>query len=219
MSEQKTPTPTIQELLGEGWLISPEHRARTSQVVRLEHAVQHGGQTLQEVTLGLLKGKHVRAAPSSWETHEALLRVAGLLSGLPDSVLDQLQGGDLLAVIDATMRLLWPIFELPAVGASLDGEARRPWPEIPSPYTLELAKVLRVGVEAVSSITFQPITGKLVRKLPNHLETKLLPKLVEGLTGLRPELFDELECEDLNRVLGVAQCFFGATRPTTRGPG
>lgn len=210
---------TLGELLGEGWLIPLANRATEPQVVELATPITHGGETVLRVTLGPVKGKHARAAPSSWEDHQALLHMAGLLSGLPDSVLDQLEGGDLVAVIDGTLRLLWPILELPAVGVSLEGAARRPWPELRAPLTLKLEKVVRSGSEAASSLTFGPITGKIVRKLPNHLETKMLTRLIEALTGVAPELIDELEGVDLNRALGVAQCFFAATRPTGPRPG
>lgn len=220
MPDQNPPSSdNLQALFGEGWLLPLESRALEPQTLELAKPVTHGGQTLERVTLGVVKGIHARQAPATWETHDALLRMAGLLSGLPDSVLDQLEGGDLVAVIDATLRLLWPLLELPATGAALEGAAHRPWPSLSAPFTLQLSKKIKAEGEARSSLTFHPITGKLVRKFPNNLETRQLPALVEGLTGITSELFDQLEGLDLSRALGVAQCFFAGTRPTTRAPG
>lgn len=217
MSTEKSTNATAR-LLGEGWLIPLAARA-LEQRVPLENPVRHGTQELRELVLVPLAAKHLRDAPPSWDDHGKLLNLAGKLTGLPDVVLDQLQGGDVVAVVDATLRALWPVLELPGNGHA--AEPPRPWPEVPAPHTLELEHPVRSGGDARSRLVFQAITGKVMRKLPTRLELRHLPMLVEQLTGAPAELVDELAGADLNRALGVAQCFFACTPATgaARGRG
>lgn len=219
MSKAEDAPNAVAELLGEGWLIPVAERALEPQVVQLAHAVKHGARELDSITLGNLKGVHVRRAPETWETHEPLLLMAGLLSGLPDGVLDQLEGQDLHAVVGATMRALWPILELPAVAADLPAPKTRPWPIVDAGLELVLTKRISAGGDARSSLTFRSITGKMVRRLPTTLSTRHLPGLVQDLAQIGPELFDQLEGVDLQRALGVAQCFFAGSRRTTAPSG
>lgn len=219
-------TAEVLALFGEGWLAPLASRSAAPVRVALSAPVQHGGRKLEEVVLGAVRGRHARNCPSSWETHDAVLQYAGRLSGLPDVVLDQLVGADLLAVIDATTGLLWPLLELPAARANAGaGE----YPQLPEELELELSAPVVRGGMAASRLRFRPMTGKLIRRLPSRLELRHLPTVVCGLAELDPELFDELEGRDLQAALGVAQCFFASTRrsgppsselspPATAGP-
>jgi hypothetical protein len=209
----------LQAALAEGWLVPLDLRPTAPVVVELSHPIRHGARELAALEIGLLRGVHVRQAPESFEEHDATLRMLGLLSGLPDSVLDQLTGADLTTAIDRTLTILWPLFELPANAVGMPEPHRRDWPALGAPLELELVKPVRAGTDVLSRVTFQAITGKIVRRLPNRLQNRHLPALVEGLSGMRPEQFDQLEGLDLSRALAVAQCFFAATRPRPVGSG
>lgn len=210
------PTNAAALLLGEGWLIPAEAR-QLEQRITLARPVTHGTTQLAELVLAPLAAKHLRDAPQAWDDHDKLLRLAGKLTGLPDVVLDQLQGGDVVALVDATLRALWPVLELPANGGA--ATPARAWPVIPAPFTLELERPIRVGDVARSRLEFHELTGKIMRKLPTRLETRHLPLLVGLLADVPPEVVDELAGADLNRALGVAQCFFACTPGTGAGPG
>ncbi len=204
-------TAEVLALTGEGWLAPLASRSTPPVRVRLTHPVRHGDRTLEEVVLGPLRGIHARNAPTSWDTHEAVLLLAGRLSGLPDVVLDQLQGPDLLDVIDATTGLLWPLLELPA---ARQNAGLGDYPALPDELELELSEPVQKGGLAASRLRFRPMTGKLIRKLPARLELRHLADVVCGLAQLEPALFDELAGRDLQAALGVAQCFFASTRPS-----
>lgn len=213
------PNEDLAQALGEGWLVPLDRRPQGPTELALSTPIVHGSERLHSITIRQLRGVHVRQAPEAFDTHDATLRMLGLLSGLPDSVLDQLAGEDLTAAINATLEHLWPLFELPANGAGLPGELRRPWPELRAPLELDLEQRVKVGSDATSRLTFSPLTGKIVRRLPNRVTLPALPALVEALTGCSRQVFDELTGPDLQRALAVAQCFFGATQPRGSGSG
>jgi hypothetical protein len=220
-------TEELAALFAEGWAYRLEDRPQGATIVELERTLQHGGEVLRTVEVRPVRGVHARQAPDSWDSHDGLLSMAGLLTGLPDVVLDGLSGGDLAGVLDAVQAQLWPLLELPAAHANMPepevGEERKPHhrvpvPALPAPFTLELEKRASAGGDAVSRLEFRAVTGKDCRGLPNSLQIRHLPRLVEKLAGITPAIFDALEGRDLQRALGVAQCFFVGTRRTGRAP-
>lgn len=209
----------LDALLDTGWLVPVADRPIGVHRVLLHKPVKHGAQTVEVVSIDPARGIHARnaPAPAKWETLDALLEMAGRLTGQPDGVLDQLEAEDLGAVVDGVTRQLWPLLELPAGRSLLPAPHAREVPILPAPYTIGLNSRVRDGEDTLSSLTFNAITGKVARRLPNRLELSDLPGLVVALTGISPAAFDRLEGIDLNRTLAVAQCFFVATRRSGRG--
>lgn len=214
-------TSELSSLLGEGWLVPLESRpASYPVIVPLEHPITHGGESLSELKIGDVRGIHVRQCPQDWSSNGAYLLMLGLLTGLPDSVIDQLEGNDLATALIRVREVCWPIFELPGVAAeSKDPDVHREWPTLDAPLELELETPLRVGQDAFSTITFRSMTGRIIRRLPSGLRWKDHPRLIELLTGLDPKAVDQLSGVDLNRALAVAECFFAGSLVTRGAPG
>ena len=196
--------------------------------VRLDRPVMHGERELAEITLGPLKAAHVRQAPSNVQDSEGLFDLAGRLSGLPPSVLDQLTGTDVGDVLQAALAVAWPMLDLPVQweevwrleAARAGAKEPRRLPEFRGGYVLILEKPLQVERETLTQLRFSELTGRVARRCPpDVLPTSKLPWLVEELTGARREIVDQLEGRDLNRALALAQLFFLAIRGTSATSG
>lgn len=68
--------------------------------ITLRHPVVHGAESITELTFSrAVKGKDLRGLPLSMG-FEHLLILAGRLCGQPPSVMEQLEGEDLLTVVE-----------------------------------------------------------------------------------------------------------------------
>jgi hypothetical protein len=214
------------ETLPDGVFIPPERRA-DQLTVRLTRPVRHGERELSEVALGPLKALHVRQAPRDAQESEGLFDLAGRLSGLPPSVLDQLVGEDVGNVLQATLTVSWPMLDLPVqweevwrLEAERASTPRRRLPEYRGGYELALVRPLRAERDTLSLLRFSELTGRVARRCPpDVLPTSKLPWLVEELTGAPRAAVDELTGLDLNRALALAQLFFLAIRGTSATSG
>jgi hypothetical protein len=205
----------------EGVLFPLEDRLVGPQALELARPVRHGERELERLELRPLAGKHVRALATDWTGHAAFLSAAGLLSGLPDGVFDQLEGGDVAGVVDLVGRMLWPVFDVPSSWLALpEGDPRRleAYPRLAAPFELELEQPVRGAKDEYSRLTFHAMTGRVARQCPLNLGLGRLPWLVCQLTGASPKAVDELTGRDLNRALVIAQSFFGAS-PSKSGRG
>lgn len=205
----------------EGLMFPPGSRLVGEQALELANPVRHGSEELPRLTLRALRAVHVRTFPKedNWDRQEQFLQIAGLLTGLPDSVIDQVRGEDLGALTMRVGEMLWPVFDLPTSWLKrVPGEEPKllDWPKIPAPFTLELERPLVSKQDEVSRLTFQSMTGKTARQCKTELPLRLFPWLVAELTREKRDLLDQLEGRDLNRALVVAQCFFVGShaRPT-----
>jgi len=225
-------TPATADPLPDGVAIPVERRLE-GHVLPLRRAVKHGDRSLDSLTFAALTGAHVRRAPPDWEQTDRVLLFAGQLTGLPDSVFDQLLGSDVGDVIRATVSSSWPMLDLPVQweatwrleveeGVKV-GEPAPPQRKLPSfagGYVLALARPVSAGRDSVSALEFSELTGKVARALPTDgLQVSRLPWLVEQLTGAPAAVVDKLTGRDLNRALALAQLFFLAIRGTTATSG
>lgn len=79
-----------------------------SRTLTLKTPVSRGSETITELVFtGPLKGRHVKGLPlGSTMCMEHILMVGGRLCGQPPSVMDELQGEDLFAVLEITSGFL-----------------------------------------------------------------------------------------------------------------
>jgi hypothetical protein len=188
--------------------------------VALERPVKHGTRELLALEFLPLSGAHVRRCPRDWAETSKVLEFAGQLTGLPDSVFDQLIGADVGEVIRATLTAAWPMLDLPvqweAVWKGENGAApARTLPKFPGGCTLKLERAVSDGRDTLASLEFGELTGKMARTIPTaELPVSKLPWLVEQLTGAPGAVVDKLTGRDLNRALALAQLFFLAIRGT-----
>ena len=200
--------------LPEAVLFPAESRLLGPQVLELARPPRHGGADLARLELRALAGKHVRQLSSEWGKQSSFFLAAGLLTGLPDGALDQLEGEDVGGLLELVQRMLWPVFDLPSSWVNMDDERRlEEYPRLAQPYELVLDAPARAGRDEVGRLVFRPMTGRVARSCPTKLELRRLPWLVEQLTGSPAAVVDELAGRDLNRALVVAQCFFAASPP------
>lgn len=210
--------------LPDGVAVSPEDR-RADVTVTLARPISHGSQELRELRIGPLRGVHVRKAPTEWASMGEVLRFAGELSALPDSVLDRLGGSDVGEVVRAVMLVSWPLLDLPSrweeawkLEAVRTGRPARALPDVRDGYVLELERAATVGRDTTSRLVFHELTGKVARACPlDGLPISRLPWLAGELAGVSPGVIDALEGRDLHRALALAVLFFLAVRGTGAG--
>lgn len=206
----------------------PVERRLDGATIPLSSPVRHGERELSQLVLAPLAGVHVRSMPESWSETGSVMEFAGLLSGLPPSVLDQLVARDVGELVRRTWLVAWPMLDLPvqweAVWAAEAEEARaagrggapRALPEVRGGHVLELESPIVSERDSVSRLTFAELTGRVARRCPTEgLSVSRLPWLVEELTGAPRAVVDQLRGRDLNRALALAQLFFLAIRGTT----
>lgn len=77
-------------------------------VLKLKHPIVKGSETIAELEFrGPLKGRHVKGVPVGRAMcMEHILMVGGRLCNQPPSVMDELQGEDLLATMEITSDFL-----------------------------------------------------------------------------------------------------------------
>lgn len=209
--------------------------------VRLARPIKHGGRLLEQLEVAPLKGAHVRRFPESGLGDEEknagtgkLLELAGQLTELPDSCLDELSGVDVGEVTQAVLQVSWPAFDLPVqwesawarerAAAELErrpSKAPAELPDVRGGYLLELEHPVKVKErDIVTRLAFGEVTGRLARRFPlSGLPVCRLPWLVGELTGAPKEAVDELTGRDLNRALALAQLFFFAIRGASASSG
>lgn len=223
---------TVAERLADGVAIPVAQRLNGHRL-RLLASVKHGSRELEELEFHALTGAHVRRAPPDWKDTANVFAFAGQLTGLPDSVFDQLRGSDIGDVIRATVATSWPMLDLPVqwedvwrteaaeLAAKGEGVAPRALPTFPGGCALELETPVPAGErDVLSALVFQELTGKVARALPTDgLPVSRLPWLVGQLTGAPMAALDKLTGRDLNRALALAQLFFLAIRGTSATPG
>lgn len=198
----------------------PLERRRGAHAMPLSKPVRQGERELREITFAACTGAHVRRAPESFQKVEGMFQLAGQFTGLADSVLDQVRGGDVGELIRATTSVAWPMIDLPAqweavwkAEAEEKGTAARALPVLEAPFDLALSRVYTAGEESRSKLVFGEMTGKLARAMPlDGVTVSQLPGLVEALTGAPRGIVDQLEGVDLNRALAAAQLFWLAIR-------
>lgn len=221
----------VASLLPDGVAIPAEQRLNGHRL-RLSVPVHHGTRELEELEFLELTGAHVRRAPPDWRETGNLFAFAGQLTGLPDSVFDQLRGADIGELIRVTVASSWPMLDLPvqwedvwrteAEAAAARGEKveARKLPSFPGGCVLELERRLETDRDQVTRLEFRELTGKIARQLPTDgIPVAKLPWLVGQLTGASAAALDKLAGRDLNRALALAQLFFLAIRGTTATPG
>lgn len=69
-------------------------------VITLDHPIEWGQETITEVVLKPLTGRHVRGI-SATPTLDDLLKVAAKASGLSDKVFDRMRAKDIQKVVEA----------------------------------------------------------------------------------------------------------------------
>lgn len=75
--------------------------------IDLEHPVMHGTQEVTQLVLqGPLRGKHLKGIPLDTITFDHVLLIAGRMCGQVPTVMEQLQGDDLMRVIQETSGFL-----------------------------------------------------------------------------------------------------------------
>lgn len=213
-------------IIPDGVALSKELRRHDARLV-LETPVKHGDRVLEALEFHPCRGVHVRAAPTEWQTTDKVLEVAGLLTTLPDSVLDQVSGADLGALVRTTLSVAWPMIDLPVqweahwalerqqAEAARKKAPERALPKVRAGLELHLEKPVTVERDSVGKLVWSEFTGKMARQCPlDGLPISRLPWLVGELTGTRPEVVDQLEGVDLHRALSLAQLFFLRIRPT-----
>ncbi|MDI9240736.1 phage tail assembly protein [Lysobacter sp. LF1] len=72
----------------------------SEKVYTLKHPVQLGGQTVAKVTLGRVKGKHLRAFPASNPTMGDMLDLAAKVMGESGLLLDEMEAEDIAGVCE-----------------------------------------------------------------------------------------------------------------------
>ena len=206
-------------------LYSDEDRISEAHTIELERPVKHGNDELTKLEFRPLSGLHVRQLDFD-ETMgpDGYFDLAGKLTGLPDSVFDQLSAEDVGKVLGACQGLIWPALDLLNVGRDPDtGEpAMVDLPRLQAPFELKLERPVKDELhrQTVETLKFREVTGREARALPGgQIRVNQLPALIRKLTGVQPAIVDKLTGMDLRNALGVAQCFFGSIRATGRGSG
>jgi hypothetical protein len=75
--------------------------------IELKHPVMHGTEEVTRLELlGPLRGKHLRGIPLENITFDHVLMIAGRMCGHVPTVMEQLQGDDLMRVIQETSGFL-----------------------------------------------------------------------------------------------------------------
>lgn len=213
--------PDAAGVLPDGVLFDAADRPSSVEAHKLELArpVKHGTRELLALEFLPLSGAHVRRCPRDWAETSKVLEFAGQLTGLPDSVFDQLVGADVGEVIRATLSAAWPMLDLPvqweAAWRDNGAAPARVLPKFPGGCTLKLERAVSDGRDTLAALEFSELTGKMARTIPTaELPTSKLPWLVEQLTGAPGAVVDKLTGRDLNRALALAQLFFLAIRGT-----
>lgn len=73
--------------------------------VKLSEPITWGEETIRDVTLQPIKGKHLRKLPSS-PSLDDILKVASKVSGQPSAVFDEMSAEDIGKIADAVGELL-----------------------------------------------------------------------------------------------------------------
>lgn len=205
-------------------ILYPEsERISDPHTIDLERPVKHGSESLEAITFQPLSGLHVRQLKFDGEMGpDEYLTLAGKLTGLPDSVFDQLTADDVGQVLGACQGLIWPAIDL--LNVTRDPETGEPdtcdLPRLAAPFELKLERPLKSDRQTVETLKFREVTGREARAFPaGNLAVHKIPGLIRKLTGVEPSIVDKLTGIDLRNALGVAQCFFGSIRATGRGSG
>jgi hypothetical protein len=207
-------------------VLFPVERRISGTILKLARPVKHGARELLELHFEPLTGAHVRRAPEDWKETDRVLTFAGQLTGLPDSVFDELGGLDVGEVIRTTLASAWPMLDLPVqwetVWRDLEGNGKplRELPKFPGGTRLVLEQAIKENRDVVAMLEFSELTGRIARTLPTDgIPTARLPGLVSALTGAPANVVDKLTGRDLNRALALAQLFFLAIRGTSATSG
>lgn len=86
------------------------------------------------------------------------------------------------------------------------------------PVVIDLANPIEFGSKMITELTIQPLKAKHLRRLKASEDRSLamMIELAGYLAGQPTQVIDELEGEDLHRVIGVVADFFGGG-PQTGG--
>lgn len=84
------------------------------------------------------------------------------------------------------------------------------------PRTLKLKAPIEFGSQRIDELTFQPLSGKMLRglRVVAGLEIDAMLTLAGRLTGQPDPVIDKLTGDDLEEVIAIASDFMPGTRRT-----
>lgn len=82
------------------------------------------------------------------------------------------------------------------------------------PVTVKLRHPIQFGKELIEELTFRPVTGKDLRRLPQGGEMDVTLALAGRLSGQPDPVIDKLTGDDLRDVLRTVNDFFSGGPPT-----
>lgn len=82
--------------------------------------------------------------------------------------------------------------------------------------TITLAHPITFGSQMVTELRFRPLKAKDLRRMqaPPERSLAMLLELASFLSGETEQIIDELESDDLHKVLEVVGGFFAGSQPT-----